>query len=290
MDTQSREIQNRGPEAFLAELHEYGLEAFKVFEQFCREHNLRYFAIGGTLLGAVRHQGFIPWDDDMDVGMPRPDYDRLVALAKEFPRPFVLEEYRHSKGFQSYFAKIRNKNIELLETVTESSDERQGYLIDIMPMDGTPDNAVLRKLYFVRVLLLRFLCGAANVRTGILTSRPKWEQKVLKVCRTLRLYKVLTAEKVYRRMDRLFHKQNVLRAKQIGTITGAYKTREIVPAEYFGIEEEPVYLPFEDTSIRVPKNYEPYLTHMYGEYRKLPPKEQRKAHYQGIIRKVNQEI
>ncbi|MBO5353136.1 MAG: LicD family protein [Lachnospiraceae bacterium] len=270
---------------FLEELHGYGLEAFKALEQFCREHNLQYFAIGGTLLGAVRHQGFIPWDDDMDVGMPRPDYDRLVSLAKEFPKPFVLEEYRHSKGFQSYFAKIRNETIGLLETVTESKDERPGYLIDIIPMDGTPDSVLLRKFYFIRVLLLRFLCGAANVHTGILTSRPKWEQKVLKVCRMLRLYKVLKVEKIYRRMDRLFHKQNALCAKHIGTITGAYKTREIVPAEYFGIEEEPVYLPFEDTSIRVPKNYEPYLTHMYGEYMQLPPEEQRKAHYQGKIQK-----
>lgn len=295
MDTQDREVDSQGSmkenekenqEAFLTELHGYGLEAFKTFATFCEAHNLRYFAIGGTLLGAVRHKGFIPWDDDMDVGMPRPDYDRLVTLAKEFPKPFVLEEYRHSKGFQSYFAKVRNENIELRETVTESTDERPGYLMDIMPMDGTPDNPLLRKLYFAHVLLLRFLCGAANVHTGILTSRPKWEQKVLKVCRTLRLYKVLTVEKVYRRMDRLFQKQDVFRAKKIGTITGAYKTREIVPAEYFGIREEPCYLTFEDTKIRVPKQYEPYLTHMYGDYMQLPPKEQRKAHYQGTIRKI----
>ncbi len=268
---------------FIEELHQYDLEALKAFDKFCKEQGLRYFAIGGTLLGAVRHKGFIPWDDDIDVGMPRPDYDRLISLAKKFPKPFILEEYRYSKGFQSYFMKVRNENIELLETVTETKDKRRGYLLDIMPIDGTPNNATLRKIYYTRVLLLRFLCGAANVHTGILTSRPKWEQQVLKICRVLKLYKVLTIEKVYRRMDKLFHKQNALKAHYVGTITGAYKTREIVPTEYFGIEEEAEYLDFEDMKIRVPKRYDIYLKHMFGDYMQLPPEEKRKVHYQGTI-------
>lgn len=273
-------------EVFLKELHQYNLAALKALDAFCKEHGLTWFAIGGTLLGAVRHKGFIPWDDDVDVAMPRADYDRLVSLAKEFPKPFILEEYRYNKEFQSYFAKIRSEEVELLETVTEEADKRRGYLVDVMPLDGTPDNAFLRKLYFARVLLLRFLCGAANVHTGILTSRPKWEQTVLKICRTIRLYKILTVEKVYRRMDKLFRKQNVTIAKHIGTIMGAYKVREIVPAEYFGLSEEPVYLEFEDMQIRAPKQYDPYLRHMYGEYKNLPPENQRKVHYQGTIVKL----
>lgn len=273
-------------EEFMKELHQYDLEALKAFVRFCDEHGLRYFAIGGTLLGAVRHKGFIPWDDDVDVGMPRPDYDRLIALAKEFPKPFVLEEYHHTKGFQSYFAKIRSEEVELLETVTEKKDCRRGYLVDIIPIDGTPDNALLRKIYFGRVLLLRFLCGAANVHTGILASRPKWEQRVLKCCRVLRLYKLLKIEKIYRRMDRLFRKQDALGAKCAGTITGAYKTREIVPTTYFGMEKAPEYLSFEDIKLRVPKQYKPYLTHMYGDYMQLPPENQRKVHYQGTLRRI----
>ena len=273
-------------EDFFEELHRYHLEAIKALLGFCEEHGLTCFAIGGTLLGAVRHAGFIPWDDDVDVAMPRADYDKLVALAKEFPKPFVIEEYRYNKEFQSYFAKIRSEEIELWETVTDASDKRGGYLVDIMPLDGTPDAALLRKLYFARMMFLRFLCGAANVHTGILTSRPKWEQKVLRLCRSLRLYKVVTAERVYKRMDRLFHRQNVEQADYIGTLIGAYKTREIVPAEYFGLLEEPVYLPFEDIQLRVPKQYETYLIHIYGDYKNLPPKNQRKAHYQGEIKKI----
>ena len=274
-------------EVFFEELHQYNLAALKAFASFCEEHNLKWYAIGGTLLGAVRHKGFIPWDDDVDVAMPRADYDKLVSLAKEFPKPFVLEEYRYNKEFQSYFAKLRSEEIELLETVTEEKDKRRGYLVDIMPLDGTPNNTFLRKIYFARVMLLRFLCGAANVHTGILTSRPKWEQIVLKMCRGLRLYKIVTVEKVYRQMDKVFRKQQVETASYIGTIMGAYKTREIVPAGYFGLKEKPVYLDFEDMKVRAPKQYEPYLTHMYGEYKNLPPEDQRKAHYQGTIIKRN---
>lgn len=273
-------------EAFLEELHVYNLAALKAFTMFCEEHNLTYFAIGGTLLGAVRHKGFIPWDDDVDVAMPRADYDKLVSLAGKFPKPFILEEYRHNKEFQSYFAKIRSEEIELLETVTEESDKRRGYLIDVMPLDGTPDNGALRKLYFGKMMFYRFLCGAANVHTGILTSRPKWEQCVLKICRALRLYKVLTVQKIYKCMDKAFHKQKVYEATHIGTLVGAYKTREIVPAEYFGLDKEPVYLDFEDMKIRAPKQYDLYLTHMYGEYKNLPPENQRKVHYQGTIQKL----
>lgn len=273
-------------EAFLEELHVYNLAALKVFTMFCEEHNLTYFAIGGTLLGAVRHKGFIPWDDDVDVAMPRADYDKLVSLAGEFPKPFILEEYRYNKEFQSYFAKIRSEEIELLETVTEEADRRRGYLIDVMPLDGTPDNRFLRKLYLGKMMFYRFLCGAANVHTGILTSRPKWEQCVLKICRALRLYKVLTVQKIYKCMDKAFHKQKVYEATHIGTLVGAYKTREIVPAEYFGLDKEPVYLDFEDMKIRAPKQYDLYLTHMYGEYKNLPPENQRKVHYQGTIQKL----
>ena len=169
------------------------------------------------------------------------------------------------------------------------ADKRIGYLIDILPIDGTPDTPLLRKLYYAKVMSLRFLCGAANVHTGIRTSRPKWEQQLLKLCRTFQLYRVLHIERIYAWMDRLFHRQDVERSAYSGTITGAYKTREIVPTTYFGIGEEPVYLPFETIQVRVPKHYKKYLRHMFGNYEELPPESARKIHYVGKIVKKNGE-
>lgn len=275
---------------FMEELHSYELEALKAFVQLCDKHKLNYFVIGGTLLGAVRHHGFIPWDDDIDVGMPRKDYDKLLKFAKELPAPLVLEDYHFTKGFRSYFAKIRNDSIELREELTDNkADKRVGYLIDILPIDGTPNTAPLRKLYYAKVLLLRFLCGAANVHTGIRTSRPKWEQRVLKVCRMIKLYKVLHIKQIYTWMDRLFHRQKVETSMYSGTITGAYKTREIVPTAWFGIEKEPVYVTFETIQVRAPKYYKRYLCHMFGNYKELPPESERKVHYIGTIVKKDAE-
>lgn len=271
---------------FMEELHGYELEALKEFTALCEKHGLTYFVIGGTLLGAVRHRGFIPWDDDVDVAMPRKDYDKLLTLAEEFPYPLVLEDYHFTKGFKSYFAKIRNDSIELSEALTDNTaDKRVGYLIDILPIDGTPNVPLFRKLYYGAVLGLRFLCGAANVHTGIRTSRPKWEQTVLKVCRAIKLYKLLTIERIYVWMDRLFHTQDVDNSTYSGTITGAYKTREIVETRLFGIGKEPVYVPFESIKVRAPKHYKRYLRHIFGNYEELPPEADRKIHYVGKIEK-----
>lgn len=269
---------------FMEELHRYEKEALAALIGLCEAHGLTYYVIGGTLLGAVRHRGFIPWDDDVDIAMPRQDYDRLLCLRDSLPRPYVLEDYHFTKDFRSYFAKVRNTEIELREELTDNAaDRRVGYLIDILPIDGTPNRTLCRKLYYARVMGLRFLCGAANVHTGIRTSRPKAEQRLLRLCRALRLYRILHCKSIYHRMDQVFHRQDVRCADYVGTITGAYKTREIVPRRYFGMEEPARCLPFEGLSVRVPARYENYLRHMFGDYRQLPPENERKVHYQGVI-------
>lgn len=275
----------------LDKLHGYEADAFRNFIKICEENNLEYYAIGGTLLGAVRHKGFIPWDDDVDVGMPRESYDRFLKLAPRLlPEHLVIDDYHYNKDFRSYFAKIRNRNIEIREMLVDNeATTRIGYLIDVIPIDGTPDRPVLRKLYYLRVLCLRFLCGAANVATGIRTSRPKKEQMLLHICKFLRLYKILDIQKIYRRMDRVFHKQDAKKACYIGTITGAYKVKEIVPREYFGDFNQASEWQFEDFTVKGPKEWEKYLTHMFGDYHQVPPESERKIHYQNEIIEKSQE-
>lgn len=279
-------------EEFLKNIHEYGLNALKEFVRVCEENNLCYYVIGGTLLGAVRHKGFIPWDDDIDVAMPRSDYDRLLQLFDKFHKPYVLEFYQRNPDFLSYFAKIRDERVDLIEEVVDShKDKKLGYLVDILPIDKTPNGKIARKFYFMHVLRLRFWCGTANVKFGIRTSRPKWEQRLLKVLRFFRIYRFVDRRKIYGKMDRLFHKVENMKSskndKYSGTITGAYKTREIVPSRLFGTRDEKVYLEFETLKVRVPVLYDEYLKSIYGNYMKLPDAEQQKSHYSAMEVKAN---
>ncbi len=275
-------------ETVLEEIQEYELDAFHYFVKICEENNLEYYAIGGTLLGAVRHQGFIPWDDDIDVAMPRPSYDKFLEIAPSLlPKHLVMDEPWGNKKFLSYFAKIRNKKIELYESLeSQSMNTRIGYLIDIIPLDGTPNNPIKRKIYYLKVLFYRFLCGAANVYTGIRTSRPKRERILLALCKFFRLYKIIDVHKVYERMDRLFKKQDYNSSHYVGTITGAYNIREIVPKEYFGDYSEASQFLFHDMTIKGPAMVHEYLTHIFDEnYMLPPPRRARKSHYQNIILK-----
>lgn len=288
---------SRGYDAsLLKELHDIELDALKAFVKLCNTYGLRYYAIGGTLLGAVRHKGFIPWDDDVDVAMPRVDYDRLIDLVmsgdvqKCLGDDYRIECWQKDSEFKSYFAKLCSAKIEIQEQLLEETTTRKGYLIDILPLDGTPDEEKKRKLYYGKAMALRFLCGTANVHTGIRTSRPKWEQLVLRAVRALKLYRLIDVRRVYERMDDLFRAQNAEEATYAGTLTGAYKTKEIVPRAYFGESYDEYSLwEFEGMLLRGPKRCEEYLTHMFGDYKELPPEQDRKVHYKPLIKKLTPE-
>ncbi len=276
----------------LEKLHQYELDALKHFIRVCEENNLKYYVIGGTLLGAVRHKGFIPWDDDIDIAMPRDSYERFLKIGPEcMPEHLLVESPHNREDYRSYFGKIRNKYVDIYDNLEENKEDgRIGYMIDLIPLDGTPDNSLLRKIYVYKVLVYRFLCGAANVTTGILATRPKKERMLLRVCQVLRLYKFLDIRKLYRGMDRLFRKQKFPESLFSGTIMGAYNKREIVPTRYWGSYEEASIWEFEGILVKGPKLCHEYLTHMYGDYMELPPENQRRIHFQGRLVERKEEM
>ena len=258
-------------------LHQVDLDIVKEFIDFCDKNSLRYFMLGGTMLGAIRHGGFIPWDDDIDLGMFRDDYEKFLELSYKLPDNLKVVNYRNTPSYQYYITRI-------LDTETKVEEERIGNenrytnaSIDIFPVDGTPNNKLLRKIYFFRVLYHRALMSLCY-KDSIDRKRPRGtaEKMLLWVMERLPVERMTTPYKQKEKIDKLLRKQKVEGSRFIGNIMGAYRTKEIVPAEFYG--KGKMY-PFEDIELRGMEMADEYLKWTYGDYMQLPPEDKRKTHF-----------
>lgn len=262
-------------------LHQVDLELVKQVVKICDENNFKYYMLGGTMLGAIRHKGFIPWDDDIDLGMPRADYEKFLDIAEQYlPHYMKIVNYKTDENYHYYITRI-------LDTETKVEEERIGNdskytnaSIDIFPIDGTPNNIILRKIYFFRVLYHRAmmsLCYKDSIDRK--RKRGKAERILLWVLEHIPVEKMTTPYKQKCKIDKLLRKQSVEKSKYIGNIMGAYRTKEIVPREYYGVGK---MYQFEDIQLRGLDMYDEYLTYTYGNYMELPSEDNRKTHFKII--------
>lgn len=259
-------------------LHKVDMDIVKEVVRICDAHGFKYYMLGGTMLGAIRHKGFIPWDDDIDLGMPRDDYEAFLEIAeKELPDYFRVVNYRNDPNYQYYITRVQDTQTRVVEERIGNDSKYTCASIDIFPIDGTPNNPVARKIYFFRVLYhraLMSLCYKDSIDRK--RKRSKKEKLLLWVMEHIPVEKLTTPYKQKCKIDKLLRSQKVEGSSYIGNIMGAYRTREIVPADYYG---EGAYYPFEDTELRGMAKAEEYLTFTYGDYMKLPPEDQRKTHF-----------
>ncbi len=259
-------------------LHAVDLEIVKEVVSICDRHGFKYYMLGGTMLGAIRHKGFIPWDDDIDLGIPRKDYEQFLEVApRELSLHLKVVNYKTDPQYHYYITRI-------LDTETKVEEERIGNdnrytnaSIDIFPIDGTPNNSILRKIYFFRVLYhraLMSLCYKDSIDRK--RSRSRAEKVLLWIMERIPVEKMTTPFKQKEKIDKLLRRQKVEGSQYIGNIMGAYRTREIVPAEFYG--EGKMY-PFEDIELRGMDLADDYLKFTYGDYMKLPPEDKRKTHF-----------
>jgi len=243
------------------------LAAFSAFHDICTTNGLTYIASGGTLLGAVRHKGFIPWDDDIDVWMPRPDYEKLKDVMKRHPHKIYEFETPGDNTGGHYYA--MGKFYDTSTTVVEKTkfNVRKGIYIDVFPLDGLGRTEAERDRIYKR-LHFRNLLMASRI------SVPRKERSAIK---NLAIYasslipeSILNTEKVIERFDKACKKTSYENSEYVGVLMGSYGMRDVIPKKWL---ENPALYDFESIRIYGVKNYDEYLTYIYGDWRKLPPKE-----------------
>lgn len=261
----------------MTELQSRLLEMFQWFHELCEKNNLRYYALGGTALGAVRHRGFIPWDDDIDVGMPRTDYERMEQiLGREHSGRYVLETPNTTA--KDYFYPL-SKLYDTETTLTENTrlKIKRGIFIDIFPLDGIGDSEEeakrnYRPIHWKHNLLLTRV-------TGIRAGRSRLKNAAVLVARFIP-EQILDNKKLLLGLDRDCKKRDFDSNAWIGNLVGAWKYRELMPREVLGT---PTLYEFEGKMMYGPQQADIYLTYLYGDWRKLPPKEKQVSHHDFIL-------
>ncbi len=265
-----------------AKLQQVLLQMMKDIHFVCEKHSLTYFLGGGSCLGAVRHKGFIPWDDDIDVIMPREDYDKFASLlSAEFPDKYFYEEIRINEKYDANFMKIRLKG-SLCRELFESDPENAGIFIDINPLENVYDNTFLRKIHGYLCELLLLICSCVRLKNNVPFIKPYITDKkqigVFK--RKLRLAKLLSFFSL--------RKWLLITEKRLSSCKNTNSSFVSIPTgrkHYFG-EMQPrktfkkaVLTDFEDTKFYIMSGYDSYLTGLFGsDYMTPPPKDKRERH------------
>ena len=246
-------------------LHKHILQILLTVDRVCREHQLKYYCWAGTMLGAVRHQGFIPWDDDMDICMPRPDYDRLMQHAQEWlPQPLEALCIETSPTYPGSFAKIVDSSTTLIER--EHSDYVAGIYLDVFPIDGAPASPIARRLAAARYKALDKLLY-------FLHRDPYKHGHGPSAWPVLLIQRLFTHEWARRQLRAANLAYDYEQSEYVVDYDDGVKG--VLPKSVFGT---PTPVTFEGHEVMGLEHADEYLRTKYGDYMTIPPHDHQRQH------------
>lgn len=249
----------------------------KILEKFveiCEKNNLRYILSYGSVIGAVRHKGIIPWDDDIDVAMPQPDYDKFLDICKKIDLgDYELFTPEETPGFYAFNALLVDKNSSLM--LWRKHLCVLGLFLDIFPISGISKGREMRSKLFYKM---------CDYQDYLLAVSSKYDRRTLYNIWCNKKFRRFFSAIICSLNRNFFRKWILQKAKQIRTkyeyenseyvvnYTPVYGEKQIFPKKWI---EETILVDFENLKVRIPKDYDAYLKHFYGDYMKLPPEEER---------------
>lgn len=252
-----------------ARIKQIETEMLRQFVDICKKLNLKYYVWGGTMLGAVRHKGFIPWDDDIDVGMPRKDYNIFMEKAQSFlPEYYFLQNYITDPEYPLSYAKLRDSRTAYIEKAfNKMKNMNHGMFIDIFPLDYYPNSKFKRFIYDKRMTVYnKRLRDSLNVEHST--------QLKFRLYTKIAAFLLPDAHVASEKRDKFM--SSVKSSNTLANICGGWGKKEYMPVEWIG---EGTLLEFEGIQVVAPEYYDKCLTQVYGDYMTLPPVEKRKSHH-----------
>lgn len=265
------------------------LDIFKTIIRICEKHHLTYYALGGTLLGAVRHEGFIPWDDDLDIGLKREDYEKFLEVAEdELPASYQAVHVHNDPKHIYPYARIVNPDIKLRREYTKNKTI-QSLWVDVFPLDGVPAGGMKRFLWEKHLFVLRGLRNLScfDELVDITKKYTGIKKLVVGIGLKTNLGNLISTHKTLLKLDNYLKKFRLSDNACIGNPMGGWWFKEIYPKEYYG---EVVQLKFEDMYVSCPARYKEILTQMYGDYMTPPPEKDRNRHGTSIYEIKNKNV
>lgn len=253
------------------------LEIIIKIDTACKENGLSYSLCGGSLLGAIRHNGFIPWDDDVDIAMPRKDYERLFQLLLSNSIPGIkVFSYKNKDSYNYLFMKAYDTRTVIKDQIGRDSNSICGVYVDIFPIDGLGEgnkNDALKR--FVKKRLLRELIVAYNWRRFF---RSQTHSLFVEPVRFLMFLfsRHLPIKRILKNVDNYYSELSTQKSDFSAVVCGSYRTKEVMPSS---VLMNYTHVNFEGHSFMGFRDYDQYLTSIYGDYMKLPPKEKQVSHH-----------